>query len=448
VKKIIVALTLAAALIMSALIPVAAAEPASGASLAFQTDCYKAEFAYGLDTTSGTAGEGLADPTPFWVDMVNADLYPDGGEGIYVAVLDTGLLEQWPFFFPDANIKTEWGIGFTHDVWWDDTLGDIVFGPLRDDRGFITDPYMGSGHGTHVTSTIVGYNYNDLFMVRGVAPKATIIPVLCLDAWEVPYPGGTLQLAGGTDEMVSAGINYVADLAEREGIKIVINMSLGGPEPTPIIEDAINHAISNGVIVVASAGNDGYAGMGWPGAYDQVISAGAGGWTEQWLTRPPETRWWLNDVTEKLNTKDYWGNNWQTYLEDFSARPNKDLGQKKADLDVTDPGSSIVGPYKNYFSTAVGYYYLWGTSMAAPHVSGIAAIVLGEHPDLSQSQLESILKNAAHGLPLPADGSFVYDPFYASDPGVIPWHFAWSGKDYGSGWLTADRAMSAADKHA
>ena len=433
---------LVVALIMFAVVPVAAAGPVPGALPAFQPDCYRGEFVYDLSTASGAAGESLADPTPFWVDMVNADLYPDGGEGTYVAVLDTGLLDLWPFFFPDANIKTEWGIGFSHDIWWDDTIGDIVIGPLRDDRGFITKAYEGSGHGTHVTSTIVGYNFNNLFMVRGVAPKATIIPVLCMDAWEVPYPGGTIQLAGGTDEMVSAGINYVADLAEREGVKIIINMSLGGSEPSAMIEDAIDHAISNGVIVVASAGNEGYNGMGWPGAYDQVISAGAGGWTEQWLVRPPQTRWWLNDVSEKLNTRDYWRNNWQIYLEEFSSRPNMDLGQKTSDLDVTAPGASIVGPYKPYFSMDVGYYYLWGTSMAAPHVSGIAAIVLGEHPDLGQSQMESVLKNAAHGLPLAADGAWLYDPFQASNP----WYFAWSGKDYGAGWLTADKAMQAAHR--
>ncbi|NIV34909.1 MAG: S8 family serine peptidase, partial [Anaerolineae bacterium] len=142
----------------------------------------------------------------------------------------------------------------------------------------------------------------------------------------------------------------------------IINMSLGGPAPSPLIEDAIDHAISNGVIVVASAGNEGYDGMGWPGAYDQVISAAAGGWTEQWLVRDPEPRWWLNDVTEELNTEDYWGNNWQTYLEDFSSRPNKDLGQRAFHLDVTAQGAAVVGPYKPYFATNTGYYYMWGTS--------------------------------------------------------------------------------------
>ncbi len=433
-KKAFLGVMLAAVLLVSAVIPVVAAGPESEGMLLFHPALHKAEFAFGLEG-EGVVAQGATGETPFWVDMVNAEYYPDGGEGVYVAVLDTGLLEMWPWFFGHANIADEWGIGFTHDVYWDDT--EIVWGPLRDDRGFITGD-LNSGHGTHVTSTVVGYNFYDLFTVDGVAPKATIIPVLVMDAWEVPYPGGTAYFAGGTDEMVAAGINYVADLAESEGIKIVINMSLGGPEPSAMIEEAIDYAISKGVIVVASAGNDGYAGMGWPGAFPQVISAAAGGWTEQWLTGP-QTRWWLNDVPEELNTEDYWGNNWQMYLEDFSSRPNLDLGQEPFHLDVTAPGASIVGPFKNYFNEDFGYYYLWGTSMAAPHVAGMASVVLGEYPHLNQYQMEFVLKNAAHGLPLACDGAWLFDPWY----GV--YHFEWFGTDYGAGWLTADRAMARAD---
>lgn len=440
-KKTIVVIVMLSMLLLAFQMPIGTSDATISTSLTFDVVPFKEDFIEIANTDTEPAGGELEDPTPFWVDIVNAEYYPNGGEGIYVAVLDTGLLEQWPFFFPHANIKTEWGIGFTHDIWWNDTLGDFEFGPLRDDRGFITKAFEGSGHGTHVTSTIVGYRFRTAtadFIVQGVAPKATIIPVLVLDAWEVPYPNGTMRFTGGTWEMVSAGIYYIANLAESEGVKIIISMSLGGPSPSPMIENAINYAISKGVIVVASAGNEGYAGMSWPGAYPQVISVGAGGWTEQWITKPPQTRWWLNDVPEKLNTVDYWGNNWQIYLEDFSSRPNKDLGQKSFHLDVTSVGSSVVGPYKGYFSTTIAYYYLWGTSMAAPHVSGIAAIVLERHPHLNQYAMEAILKNAAQRLPLACDGAWVYDPWY----GV--YHFEWFGIDWGAGWLTADKAMFAA----
>jgi len=401
---------------------------------------YRAELAEDLESSS-MAIQSLSTLTPFWVDLVDASAVSNDGEGVYVAVLDTGLLSMWPYFFPGADIATGYGKGFTHDIWWDPVLGDFVIGPLRDDRGFITKAFEGSGHGTHGVSTIVGYNYRDLFWVRGVALKATIIPVLVLDAWQVPYPGGVARFTGGTWEMVAAGINYVADLADTLDGPVIISMSLGGDSPSPLIEAAINYAISKGVIVVASAGNEGYAGMGWPGAYPQVISCGLGGWTEQFLTWVPGERWWLYDVTERLNTKDYYKNNWQLFLDDISSRPNKDLGQKPFDLDLTTPGAAIVGPFKDYFSSTIGYYYLWGTSMSAPHVSGIAALVLQSHPTLTQGSMEFVLKKAAEYLPLPSDGSWVYDPWY----GV--YHFEWFGIDWGSGFLQADNALAFANHY-
>ncbi|MEM2118583.1 MAG: S8 family serine peptidase, partial [Candidatus Bathyarchaeia archaeon] len=336
-RKILVALLLLSLFVM--VLPPIANSEAPVTRLAFDVTPFKGEFAELANIEETQAA--LPDPTPFWVDIVDAELYENGGDGIYIAVLDTGLLSNWQFFFSQAKIKWEWGKGFTHDIWWNPAINDFEIGPLRDDRGFITKDFEGSGHGTHVTSTIVGYRFRTAtadFWVRGVAPKATIIPVLVLDAWEVPYPSGVARFTGGTYEMVTAGIYYVAWLAETYGVKIIINMSLGGSAPSPMEEEAINYAISKGVIVVASAGNNGEAGMGWPGAFPQVISAAAGGWTEGWITKPPQTRWWLNDVTEKLNTKDYWGNNWQMFLEDFSSRANPELGQSWKELDVCAPG--------------------------------------------------------------------------------------------------------------
>jgi subtilisin family serine protease len=447
-KKILLVSIILLSMLLLAVPPRVISEEAPR-SLAFDVAPAKAEFAEEMAIEA--TGTPIEDPTPFWVDIVDAENYPNGGEGIYVAVLDTGLLANWQFFFTnpvtgECRIKWEWGKGYTHDMWWNDTLGDFEMGPLRDDRGFITDSFKGSGHGTHVTSTIIGYRFltatADMW-IRGVAPKATIIPVLVLDAWEVPYPGGVARFTGGTWEMVSAGIRYVGDLAEREGVKIIISMSLGGTGKSAMIEDAINYAISKGVIVVAAAGNRYEVQMDYPGAYPQVISVAAGGWTEEYITRPPPapSRWWLNDVPEKLNTKDYWGNNWQTFLEDFSSRPNKDLGQSWKDLDVCAPGAAVVGPYKNYFSTTIGYYLLWGTSMATPHVSAIAAIVAQKYPNIDQLNMEWILKKAAASLPLASDGAFVYEGPYGY------YNFVWNDHDYGFGWLQADEALAKASNH-
>ena len=457
-RKIVLVSAVVLALMLVTLVPMPTRSEAAPEvrSLPFNALPVKEEFVDAVDFEG--AGGAVEDPTPFWVDIVDAEGY-DGGENIYVAVLDTGLLPDWQFFFTnpitgECHIKWEWGKGFTHDIWWDENKGDFVIGPLRDDRGFITKAFEGSGHGTHVTSTIIGFRYRAIvggvlydYWIRGVAPKVWIIPVLVLDAWQVPYPGGVARFTGGTWEMVSAGIKYVAWLAETYRVKIIINMSLGGTVPNPMIEDAINYAISKGVIIVAAAGNNGYAGMVWPGAYPQVISAAAGGWTEQWLNHPdygvrdPRTSfWWLSDVLdvpEKLNTIDYWGNNWQIYLEEFSSRPNPELGQFWKDLDVCTPGASVVGPYKRYFSWTVGYYYLWGTSMATPHVSAIAALVAEKYPYFNQFDMEWVLKKAAAMIPLASDGAIILDPW-----GI--WDYKWNDHDYGSGWLQADNAFFAA----
>jgi subtilisin family serine protease len=419
----------------------AGAAPAKGATRpladtpVYVPDLVSASLAVTLDGNVEPAG-ALAERTPFWLDLVDKELVSQDGTGVYVAVLDTGLLPMWPFFFSQAQIADHLGKGFSHDISWDDTLGDIVIGPVRDDRGFLTN--LASGHGTHVASTVVGFNVNDAYWVKGVAPKATIIPVLVLDAWIVDTPDGPIGFSGGTDEMIAAGLKYVGDLAagQLKGSPVVVNMSLGGPDRSPMIEEAVNYAIAKGVIVVASAGNSGPAGMGYPGGLPQIISAGAGGWASMFLFG------WQADVPENLKSKDPLGNTFQINLEDFSSRPNKLLGQKNQDLDVTAPGAAIVGPYKPGFSSDIGYYYLYGTSMAAPHVSAISALVLQSRPTLQQAAMETVLRQAATGLPLPASDAYVAYPF--GEPGY--YYCPWNGGDYGKGFLQADAAIAAGAK--
>jgi subtilisin family serine protease len=413
-------------------------------------------------------------PNPWNIDAVNAETATNNGQGIYVAILDTGLLSNYLDFFPEdrVDICEEWGIGFTHDVFWTGPGGnfsdEFSYGPVRSDRGFITYDDgnfndmgygWGSGHGTHVTSIITGFHYVRVSSgvdnwIPGVAPKVTIIPVLVLDDWMVSYPNGTIVFyGGGTDEMVAAGIRYVGDLAESEGIKIVINMSLGGPVPTTIIEDAIDYAISKGVIIVASAGNEGTDGMGWPGAYPQVISVAAAGWTQEYGGGHYNYFWWWNDVPEKLNTMNMvydpttgstYQNMWQMYLTDFSSRPNPAIGQSVNDLDVSAPGAAIRGPFKDYGPDQWGYYAVWGTSQAAPHVSGIAALVLQSHPTLNQAGMELILKNAATRNSMKGATMYVSNVF--ANYAVYP--LRWGSHDAGNGFLTVDEAMKSASYYA
>ncbi|MGC8895341.1 MAG: S8 family peptidase [Candidatus Bathyarchaeia archaeon] len=409
------------------------------------------------------------------IDMVNAEYFANGGEGVYIAVIDTGLVENWQQFLPPtANIRTDLGRGWSYNVSWNPSIDDFEW-TQNPDRGFITKAYEGSGHGTHVVSTIVGYYRSTIgvtpHIVRGVAPKATIIPILGLDTWlldcpDPTYPGyhaGKVLFRGGDDWMLCSAIYYVAELAETYHPMICTN-SWGSYEPTPAIREAIDYAISKGVIFTFAAGNSGEAQMDWPGAYPEVISCAAGGWTMQMVGYPPSNppspyRWYLSDVPENLNTNNnpieqyygvpdnYYDNHWQIYLAEFSGRPNPELGQSWKDLDVCAPGCYVVGPYKPEAAwngaawvnlwAPTAYYGLWGTSMATPHVAGVAAIVAQNYPSFTQNNMEWVLKKAASNIPLSSETKWVVDPYYGPA-------FPNNDHDAGAGWLTADEALFAA----
>jgi len=225
---------------------------------------------------------------------------------------------------------------------------------------------------------------------------------------------------------------YIADLKEQIGAPIVISMSLGGPEPSGIEEAAIDYAIGKGVPVVAAAGNKGTSGMDWPGAYEQVISVGACGWTLEWIGGGPPAGWWMDDVPENLNTPDTLGNTFQGYITDFSGREM--TGQ---DLDIVAPGSWVVGPY---FPNGVsqpqgGYYYLGGTSMATPHVSGIVALMLQKNPTMAALAIEPILETSC--VSIPTTSAWVINPFTGN-----PEEMTWGSDATGAGIIQADLAIS------
>jgi subtilisin family serine protease len=420
--------------------PLAAASPAAagdvldGLSVPQIFDAVRLTSLPAADLAVPADAEALALETlvPFSNDMVNSENVSVDGRGVYVALLDTGLLPEWPFLLSQANVAWELGKGFTHTLTWNDALGDVEFGPLDDTRGFITG--WSSGHGTAMAGPIVGFNLADLFWVRGVAPQATIIPVLVVDGWRVDTPFGPYDIEGATDEMLAGGINYVTELAPTLDGPVIINLSLGRPDLGDIVFEALLRAIDNGVIVVAAAGNSGEEGLIYPAAFPPIISVGAAGWASLFAHDV------FGDVPEKLATPDEAGNQRQFYLEDFSSRPNKALGQKAADLDVTAPGAWLAAPYKSAFADDLDYYYVSGTSGASPHVVAMAALLLQEHPALRQAEVETLLRQAATGCPLPASDAWVLFPF--SDPPDYP--ATWSGGDAGKGFIQADALLKAA----
>ncbi|MCL5097296.1 MAG: S8 family serine peptidase, partial [Candidatus Omnitrophica bacterium] len=197
--------------------------------------------------------------------------------------------------------------------------------------------------------------------------------------------------------------------------------SLGGPLLDPMEKAAIDYAIGKGVVIVAAAGNEGEAGMGYPGAYAPVISVAASGWIGEWY--PGDSLWWIaREVPDPTSVDDY-------YITDSSSRALP--GQ---DLDVAAPGSWIAGPYQ-VNSGHLSYYFLGGTSMASPHVAGIVALMAQKNSALTAADAEAILESSAVYL---APGTReIHNP-----DGSIS-DVSWDANATGAGLATADAALAA-----
>lgn len=311
------------------------------------------------------------------------------GDGVYVLILDTGLLDNWPLYFPRERIASQYAKSFS---------GGGVAGLNVAEQPNKWEHDQNS-HGTHVTSTILGYSLNGT-PINGVAPKATIIPVKVLN-----------QNGSGWSSVIAQGIMYAAELKEGQlsGAPVVVNMSLGGGHLDALEKAAIDYAISKGVIIVASAGNSGTAGMGYPGAYEPVISVAAASFNYAFYPNGNQSWWWNLNIPDPLLAANYS----QFYnIPYWSSRQL--TGQH---LDVTAPGDLIVGPYQVQ-SGKTSYYYLSGTSMACPHVTGIVVLMLQKDRYLTASDAETKLESAA--IPIPG----------------------YTSADQGSGFITANAVLA------
>ena len=327
---------------------------------------------------------------------------PYTGNGVFVAVLDTGLKDLWRMYFPQERIAEEYAKSFGGGG---NEMGSVSEQPNKWEHD-------NDSHGTHVTSTILGYSFRGT-PVAGTAPEATIIPVKVLG-----------QNGRGWSSVIARGIEYVGELkaGPLAAYPVVINMSLGGPVLDAVEQAAIDYAIAQGVVIVASAGNRGLTGMGYPGAYEPVISSAASGWIGEWQPFPNGSWWWNMNVADPINPDDF-------YITDFSSRELP--GQ---DLDITAPGSWVVGPYQLQ-SGKTSYYFLGGTSMSSPHVAGVVALMLEKNPTLTAAQAESILEGSA--VPIAPGTRSVIGP-----DGVYT-DYIWGSDATGAGLLDAAAALSA-----
>ncbi len=317
------------------------------------------------------------------------------GAGVYVAVLDSGLLDSWRQYFPQERISVQYARSFGGGG---GLAGTVSSQPNKWEHDQ-------DSHGTHVTSTILGYNFGGVAF-NGVAPMATVIPVKVLN-----------QNGSGWSSVIARGILYVAGLkaGELKNSPVVVNMSLGGRTLDPTEKTAIDYAVAQGVIIVASAGNNGTAGMGYPGAYDPVISVAASGWVGEWTSGD---WWYAQDVSDPTNAADF-------YIADFSSREKP--GQH---LDVAAPGSWILGPYQTN-SGQISMYFLGGTSMASPHVAGTVALMAQKDPGLTAADAHALLKSTA--IPLPAGCRTVAGA-----------EVCWTSDATGAGLVDASAALDAA----
>ncbi|MFL5402510.1 MAG: S8 family peptidase [Gemmatimonadales bacterium] len=337
------------------------------------------------------------------------------GTGVYVAILDTGLLPTWRYYFPVERIATQYAKSF---------------GGGGNDRGAVSEQpnkweHDNHSHGTHVTSTVLGYVIRGT-PINGVAPKANVIPVKVLG-----------QTGSGWSSVIAAGITYIGTLKGVGGAlhnsPVVINMSLGGPDLDAVEKAAIDFAVGNGVIIVASAGNSGPTGkMGYPGAYQPVIGVAASGWVGEWRNcngAPGIFGGWWNacNVPDPTSAADF-------YITDFSSRQGTNSDGTPQDLDVAAPGSWVVGPFQQQ-QGQLSWFFLGGTSMASPHVAGIAALMAQKRNTLTAADAEAILNATA--IPLAPGCRNVLNPNTGAEDNTC-----WGADATGAGLATADAALA------
>lgn len=358
------------------------------------------------------------------------------GLGVYVVVIDSGLIKNWRSFLPADQVRTDLARAFMGGgATADDFVPVNEFNTSNPTHLWERDT---SSHGTAVTSHLTGFKAGTV-MVDGVAPEAQIIPLKV-------FPNG--EAFTFTSRIVAA-FAYAIKLKEDGLGPMVITMSIGGG-PASLERQAVDDAISAGIIVVTSAGNEGEGGMSWPAAYPEVISAGAVGWTGQFLPlmngQPNGRFWWTQDVG---NDPDGAGTPESdvAYVPDFSSRAIPTLGlaygTDPQELDVLAPGVWTVAPGSH--GPNAGLFYWAGTSFSTPLTAGVTALMLEKNPALTQATVESILKSTA--LPMAADDGRlnVLEPFLVGGFFDPEWDSDCSGSPcdpVGAGLLQADAALA------
>ena len=286
-----------------------------------------------------------------------------GSSNVIVAVLDTGIVSAHPDF--SGRLIGGYDMISNPQAARDGDGRD----PDPEDVGDMGSPQGSSFHGTHCAGTI-GANGNDGQGVAGVDWNCRLMTVRCLGQ------------GGGTIDDIAQGILYAAGLPNATGTvppqrADIISMSLGGPGLNAVLEQACNQAAAAGVLLVAAAGNDNSDQPSSPAAFDSVLSVGAVDLVGQ---RAPYSNF--------SPTVDLWA-------------PGGDMSADRNGDNFPDGVlSTIADDQGNLF-----FKFLNGTSMACPHVAGVAALIKAANPALNGAQIREVLiGNATGNTGLPNSG--------------------------------------------
>lgn len=300
-----------------------------------------------------------------------------GSADVVVAVIDTGVLLDHPDL--QANVSHNGSMGDGYDF-----ISDAD--NARDGDGIDPNPYdvgdLGSGtgessfHGTHVAGTIAATTGNGIGGA-GVGGYTKVMPLRVL---------GT---HGGSDYDIIQAVRYAAGLSNDSNTlpskkADIINLSLGGPGYSASSQSAYTQARNAGVIIIAAAGNNGDSEASYPASYDGVVSVSAVG---QNLTLAPYS-------------------SYGQYVD--VAAPGGDTSRDDDGDGFSDGILSTLGKESNN-GIEHTYVFYQGTSMACPHVAGVAALMKGLDGNMTPDAFDSYIQNFAIVNDIGASGR---DDFY------------------------------------
>jgi serine protease len=270
------------------------------------------------------------------------------GEGVTVAVLDTGVSPYGTDGFGD-RLLDGYNAFLNIQSRWQDF----------------------HSHGTHVAGTI-GQQTGNTAGVAGIAYNAWILPVKVLNRYGF-----------GSNATLAAGIRWATDHGAQ-----IINMSLGSSRGGRALQEAVNYADEHGVVIVAASGNDASADsltpVSYPAAYEQVIAVGA---------------------IDATGSRAFYSN----------GGPELDLvapGGSRDDFNADGTSDTILQETFTLhfgftrFAVGWGFYSMMGTSMASPHVAGVAALIKSIHRDWGPDEIRQALTDTAVDLGDPGRDDF------------------------------------------